>query len=92
MTKRSKLSILMDILTVIQKRNGMAKPTHVLYGANLSYSSLKEYLGLLISRGLVEEIKRGRRRYYKLTRRGYEFIKEFKKIKKLTDAFGLPMI
>jgi len=92
MTKRSKLSILMDILTLIQKRNGIAKPTHILYGANLSYSSLKEYLNLLVSKGFVEEIKKGGRKYYKLTSKGYEFIKEFRKVKRLADAFGLPLI
>ena len=81
----------MDILTLIQKESGKAKPTRILYGANLSHSSLKEYLNYLISNDFVEEVKEDGHVMYSLTEKGYGFINEFRRMKRLTEAFGLPM-
>jgi len=89
--KRSRLHIFMDILTLIQKESGKAKPTRILYGANLSHSSLKEYLNYLISNDFVEEVKEDGHVMYSLTEKGYGFINEFRRMKRLTEAFGLPM-
>jgi len=87
--KRSKLQIFMDILFLIQKESGKAKPTRILYGANLSHSSLKEYLDNLLSNGFIQEVKENKHSLYALTEKGYEFINESRKIKRLTEAFGL---
>ena len=87
--KRSKLSIYMDILRLIQNEGGKAKPTRILYGANLSYTALKEYLDVLLSIGLIEKVTEKDRVFYKLTKKGYEFINKFREIKRLTEAFGL---
>lgn len=81
----------MDILFLIQKENGKAKPTRILYGANLSHSSLREYLDNLLSNGFIQEIKDNKHVVYSLTDKGYEFINESRKIKRLTEAFGIPM-
>lgn len=81
----------MDILILIQKESGKAKPTRILYGANLSHSSLKEYLNYLTSNGFLEEVKKDDRTMYALTEKGYGFINEFRRMKRLTEAFGLPM-
>jgi predicted transcriptional regulator len=89
--KRSKLQIFMDILFIIQKESGKAKPTRILYGANLSHSSLKGYLDNLLSNGFIQEIKDNKHIFYSLTDKGYEFINESRKIKRLTEAFGIPM-
>jgi predicted transcriptional regulator len=87
--KRSKLSIYMDILRLIQNEGGRAKPTRILYGANLSYTALKEYLDLLMSIGLIEKVSEKGHDFFKLTKKGYEFINKFREIKRLTEAFGL---
>ena len=87
--KRSKLRILMDILFLIQDKEGKAKPTHILYGANLSHSSLKEYLNSLISNGFIEEVKENQHTFYRLTEKGYSYINDLRKVEKLTDAFGI---
>lgn len=79
----------MDILFLIQKENGKAKPTRILYGANLSHSSLKEYLDDLISNGFIEEVKDNKHSLFALTEKGYQFINESRKIKRLTEAFGI---
>jgi len=79
----------MDILRLIQNEGGKAKPTRILYGANLSYTALKEYLDVLLSIGLIEKVTEKDRVFYKLTKKGYEFINKFREIKRLTEAFGL---
>ena len=89
--KRSKLQIFLDILFLIQSEDGKARPTRILYGANLSHSSLKEYLNLLLSNGFIKEVKDKKHTAYALTKKGYEFINESRKIKRLTEAFGIPM-
>jgi predicted transcriptional regulator len=89
--KRSKLQIFMDILNLIQKESGKAKPTRILYGANLSHSALKEYLNYLTSNGFIQEMKEDGHVFYALTEKGYGFINEFRRMKRLTEAFGLPM-
>lgn len=81
----------MDILNIIQKENGRAKPTRILYGANLSHSALKEDLNYLTSNGFVKEVKEDSHSLYALTDKGYSFINEFRKVKRLTEAFGIPM-
>jgi len=87
--KRSKLTIFMDILRLIQNQGGKVKPTRILYGANLSYTALKEYLDVLVSIGLIEKVTEKNHDFYKLTKKGYEFINKFREIKRLTEAFGL---
>jgi len=89
MPKRSKLEMLADIISVIQKKNGKAKPTHILYGANLSYTTMKECLSLLLQKNLIKKVKEGNRTYYVATRKGYEFLNEFRRLKKFTEAFGV---
>ena len=87
--KRSKLTIFMDILRLIQNQGGKSKPTRILYGANLSYTALKEYLDVLVNIGLIEKVTEKNHDFYKLTKKGYEFINKFREIKRLTEAFGL---
>ena len=87
--RRSKIVILKDILHVIQKKDGKAKPTHILYGANLSHDRLKEYLEKLLKDGFIEKVGEGRNTYYLITMKGREFLAEFKKIQKFSEAFGI---
>jgi len=89
--KRSKLTIYMDILRIIQNENGKAKPTRILYGANLSYTALKEYLEVLVTNGFIEKVNEKGHDFYKLKQKGLEFINQFRQIKRLTEAFGLPV-
>lgn len=86
--RRSKLEILMDILFLIQKKE-RAKPTHILYEANLSYKSLNEHLDSLISNGLIKKVEKNKHTFYELTEKGYNSINEFRRIKRLTEAFGI---
>ncbi len=87
---RSRIQIMADILKVIEDR-GKARFTHILYGANLSYDRLKKYLKELIDRGLIREETIENVTYYYLTEKGVKFLKEYEKIRKLCDAFGIEL-
>ena len=85
---RSQIRIFADILTAIGKEKGNAKPTHILYGANLSHDRLVKYLTQLKEQGLIEETGASDKTTYSLTDRGIEFLKEFRKVSQFAEAFG----
>ncbi len=87
--RRSKIEIINDILTSIQKKSGKIKPTHLLYKSNLSYKKMNEYIHELIGKEMMEEKKVDKNRYYVVTDKGLKFISEFKKMKEFTESFGL---
>ena len=87
--RRSKMHILFDILAAIEIKGGVAKPTHILYKANLSHPRLKEYLAILLERGFIEERDDHGKLRYALTDKGKQFVREFEKIEELSQAFGL---
>lgn len=87
--RRSKIAILKDILSTIQRKNGKARPTHILYGANLSHDRLKRYLDSLLVEGFVEKVEEDGQTFYVLTQRGKEFLSGFNKMKHFLDAFGI---
>ncbi len=85
---RSQIRILADVLQVVEKERGNAKPTHILYAANLSHDRLMKYLSRLKDEQLVEEQGNGDKLTYVLTERGSQFLKEFIKISNFAEAFG----
>lgn len=89
--RRSKIQVLIDILRVIQREGGSARPTHILYKANLSHKLLKSHLGLLIEKDFIEQRQYGDKVYYSITQKGVEFIVEYRKVERLSSAFGLPI-
>jgi len=84
---RSQMRIYVDIMRVIQRENNRAKPTRILYGANLSHDRLLKYLEELKTLGVIEETD-GDERLYNLTQKGIEFLNEFIRIEKFAGAFG----
>jgi predicted transcriptional regulator len=88
--RRSKTHVLVDILKVVRD-NGKARPTHILYKANLSHKLMKQHLEMLMANEFIEQKDEHGKVYYKITKRGLTFIEEFKKIEKFSQAFGLPL-
>ena len=86
---RSKTRIYADILNSIMKHGGKSGPTHILYGANLSYDRLMKHLSQLIELGLVQQEKEGDEVIFKLTDKGRTFVLEFIKVEKFAEAFGI---
>jgi len=65
---RSHFQIVADILSVVSKG---ARKTHIMYGANLSYKLLKQYLGNVLDAGLVRQGNDG---WYEITDEGQVFL------------------
>ncbi len=92
---RSRIRIIADILAVIRDHGGRARPTKIMYLANLSYERLQRYLNDMMSMGLIEEEigYEGDREavYYKLTDKGLKLLLEVEKFKAFAEAFGLEL-
>ncbi len=87
--RRSKIEIIGDILFLMQRKGGKVKPTHILYGGNLSHDRLKIYIDELLVKQLIEEITDGEKKFFRITDNGLKLTEELRKIKNITDAFGL---
>lgn len=86
--QRSALRINLDILNAVQEM-GDAKPTHILYKANLSHDRLVRYLDELAAKGLIEVRQEGENRTYKMTSKGIGFLLEMRRAESFVQGFGL---
>jgi len=90
-TYRSKMRILADMMRAIQGEgeNG-AGPTKILYTANLSHDRLTQYLEELAEKELIILTdSESNNRVYALTEKGREFLKEFVRVERISEAFGI---
>jgi predicted transcriptional regulator len=85
---RSQMKIYVDIMRVIQREENRAKPTRILYGANLSYDRLLRHLDELKTLGVIEEMVESDDRFYRLTQKGIEFLNQFRAVERFATAFG----
>jgi predicted transcriptional regulator len=79
-----------DIMRVIQRENNQAKPTRILYGANLSHDRLVKYLDELKVLGVIQE-NGTEEKLYSLTQKGIEFLNNFRKVESFAGAFGFSL-
>jgi len=88
---RSKVRILADMMRAIQSEGeDGAGPTKILYAANLSHDRLTQYLDELVEKELIQTIEEDENnRLYLLTEKGREFLNEYKKIERFSQAFGI---
>jgi len=86
---RSKTRIYLDMLRTIRSEGGKIGPTKILYGANLSHDRLTKYLNQLLELGLIIESKEEDKTYYLITDKGIDFLREFGRIEKFAEAFGI---
>jgi predicted transcriptional regulator len=88
---RSKMRILADMMRAIQSEGEEgAGPTKILYAANLSHDRLTQYLDELIEKTLIRETNpENDNRIYILTEKGREFLREFVRIERFSEAFGI---
>jgi predicted transcriptional regulator len=84
---RSQLRIYVDIMRVIQRENNEAKPTRILYGANLSHDRLVKYLEELKTLDVIQE-SGTEDKIYSLTQKGIEFLNNFRRVESFASAFG----
>jgi predicted transcriptional regulator len=88
---RSKMRILADMMRAIQSEGDEgAGPTKILYAANLSHDRLKQYIDELLEKELIlEQEPDSNNRIYILTEKGREFLREYVRIERFSEAFGI---
>lgn len=88
--KRGRLQIIHDILAAVRAKGGTIKPTHLLYKSNLSHQMMNEYLRDLIGKGFMQEhFDKKNAKTYTLTKKGYDYLAEYKTVIKFVESFGL---
>ena len=87
--KRERLEVIKDILNSIRE-NRQIKPTRLLYASNLSPQMFKEYINELIGKGFIKlEIDKKEKKTFSLTKKGFEFLQEYRVIERFVENFGL---
>jgi len=87
--KRERLAVIKDILRVTRE-NRKIKPTRLLYASNLSPQMFKEYINELIAKGFIKlEISDNEKKTFSLTKKGSDFLQEYKVIENFVENFGL---
>jgi len=87
--KRERLDVIRDVLQAVRESRGI-KPTRLLYASNLSPQMFKEYVDELVSKGfLAMKIDEKEKKTIVLTKKGNEFLEEYKVIENFIDNFGL---
>ena len=85
MPRRSKLEIRLTMLSAIKE--GIDKPTRIMYAANLSWKPTQRTLTQLVKQGLINEIEETdnikSKKRYEITEKGLAVIKYFDDAKKL---------
>ncbi len=87
--RRNQLEIIYDILQAVMDKGGMIKPTHLLYKSNLSHARMKEYIQQLGEKGMLVSCEQDGRHKFRITDQGLRFVADYKKVRELTNAFGL---
>jgi len=84
---RSRIDIVAEVL---RETVGGAKKTQIMYGCNLSFRQLQNYLSLLLERGLlrkVSEEEKGRDpRFFEATSKGKKLLRAYDRLKGLMTA------
>lgn len=86
--QRSTIRIYFDVLTAAADE-GNAKTTRILQKANLPHDRLMKHIAELEKRGLLSEVTDGDSRYYTITSRGRDFVKEVQRAQAFLSAFGV---
>jgi predicted transcriptional regulator len=90
-SRRSKIQIYVDILRSIRAANGKLKKTHIVYKANLTHVRANHYIEFLMSKGFIKEKNVKNQNFFLITSKGRKFLSEVKRMKEISDAFGVPL-
>ena len=86
--KRERLDIIRDILIAVRESRKI-KPTRLLYASNLSPQMFKDYVDELIGKGFIKMDENEGKKEILLTKKGNDFLEEYRVIEKFIDSFGL---
>jgi predicted transcriptional regulator len=80
--KRGRFDIITDILDITEREK---TKTPILYGANLSFKQMQEYLGLLVDLNLLSLDENNGKSCYKTTDKGFRFLEKYREIQNLLN-------
>lgn len=87
--KRSRIDIIEDMLSSIQKKGGEIKPTHLMYKSNLSHGQMKSYLEELVNKDFIRKSKKKNNEYIIITELGLKFLQKIREMSEFEKTFGL---
>ena len=85
------MQIYLGILRSIKDAGGKLKKTHIVYKSNLTNTRVQPYLNDLLAKGFLTEENEGSHIFFTITDKGIDFLIEARKLKDISEAFGLPM-
>ena len=80
--------ILMTTRDELQDEDG-ASVTYLIRKANISHSRISKILKILVSQGLLEQVKSQGSKKYKISQSGREFLQAYYTFTNFADNFGL---
>ena len=87
--KRERLEVIRDIIKTINQ-NRKIKPTRLMFYSNLSPQMFKDYINELITKGFIKlEVGDDDKKFFSLTKKGQDFLIEYKSIENFIENFGL---
>ena len=86
--KRERLEVIKDILDSIRENRNI-KPTRLLYSSNLSPQMFKDYVDELLGKGFVKVNEENGKKTFSLTKKGNNFLEEYRIIENFVKNFGL---
>ena len=87
--KRERLEVIKDILEAIRSTRKI-KPTRLLYSSNLSPQMFKDYVNELIGKEFIKlDIDEKEKKSFSITKKGNDFLQEYKIIENFVENFGL---
>jgi predicted transcriptional regulator len=87
--KRERLEVIKDILEAIKEGRNI-KPTRLLYASNLSPQMFKDYINELLGKGFIKiENYEDGKKTFSLTKKGQDFLQEYRIIQNFIENFGL---
>jgi predicted transcriptional regulator len=87
--KRERLNVIRDILKAIRE-NKQIKPTRLLYASNLSPQMFKDYVNELLKKSFINlDVDEKEKKTFSLTKKGNEFLEEYRVIENFIENFGL---
>ena len=89
MGKRSRIDIIVDMLSSIRNKGGEIKPTHLMYKSNLSHKQMQSYLEELINKDFIKKTQRKTYQYLIITDKGNKFLEKLREMKEFENTFGL---
>jgi len=90
--RRDRLGIMAEIIEIAKV--GRLK-TQIMYGVNLSFRQVKEYLSFLTEMGFLKVHIENRKRVYETTAKGFKYIESYREMSNLlktSDTIETPIL